>query len=168
MSDSYTYTQTETFNVTHAKHISSKVATDLLRFTRFYGDPTMEYIDKYEIELTAYLMAGYLECAIYGYMRNGKWVEALRYHVLADGTLMDDDDPGKVYPKSDVPQVFTSYILLNSRWNKLSDEERSAFEANLPINRSSGSEPVLESGYWSHSQSYSAGGRGIGRSTIIH
>ena len=39
MSSNYTTTTTisDTFTITHAKHIASKVATDLLRFQRFYG-----------------------------------------------------------------------------------------------------------------------------------
>lgn len=168
MSDSYTLTATETFTVTHAKYIAAKVSTDLLRFTRFYRNPTVQEINDYEVELVALLKAGYIDRVIYGFHRDGKWVEALQYHVLPDGSLMGDDDPGKIRPGTDVPgESFTSQLWRNSRWHALSQAQQEAFYATIPIKRVSGTEMPLEKGHWSHGLSYSAGGRGIGRSTII-
>ena len=167
MSESYTYNTTETFNITHAKAIAAKVATDLLRFTRFYRNPTLEAINRYEIELTALLKAGYLDNVVYGFQREGKWVEALRYHALPDGTLVADDDPGKIRPGTEVPgESFTSFLTKNDRWNKLTSAEQAAFEASLPFKRVGMATPSIQNGYWSHDRNYTAGGRGIGRSTI--
>jgi hypothetical protein len=168
MSTSYTLNQTETFTLVHAKHIAAKVAADLLRFTRFYRKPTIEQIDMYELELVALLKAGYLDRVTYGFKREGKWVEALRYHALPDGTLVSDDDPGKIRPGSDVPdESFGSYLVKSKQWDNLSQSDKEAFLATLPINRGGADEPVIENGFWSHGQNYSAGGRGLGRSTII-
>jgi hypothetical protein len=168
MSTSYTFSESETFTLTHAKHIAAKVATDLMRFTRFYSKPTLEAINKYEIELTALLKDGYLESVVYGFKRDGKWVEALRYHALPDGTLVADDDPGKIRPGTDVPgESFGSYLVKNKRWDSLTAAQQQAFNAALPFGRESAVEPTIENGVWSHGQNYSAGGRGIGRSTII-
>jgi hypothetical protein len=168
MSASYTYNATETFNVTHAKHIAAKVAADLMRFNRFYNNPTIEHVNQYEAELTAHLKAGVLDNVTYGFMRDGKWVEALRYHALSDGTLVQDDDPGKIRPGIDVSNAtFWSFLVKNSRWNSLTPAERSEFNAASPIARVDANEPTIQNGYWSHGQNYSAGGRGIGRSTIM-
>jgi hypothetical protein len=168
MIDSYTYNSTETFTIAHAKHIAAKMATDLLRFTRFYRNPSLDAINKYEIELVALLKAGYLDKVTYGFKRDGKWVEALRYHALPDGTLVADDDPGKIRPGTDVPgESFSSYLTKNSRWDGLSPAEKEAFEASLPFKRVNAAEPPVHNGYWSHDRNYSAGGRGIGRSIII-
>jgi hypothetical protein len=168
MADSYTYSATETFTITHAKYIAAKVSTDLLRFTRFYHNPTVQLINDYEAELVALLKEGYLEKIIYGFHRGGKWVEALRYHVLPDGTLMSDDDPGKIRPGTDVPgEFFTSHLWRNKKWDDLTLAQQEAFYAPLPIKRVSSPEMPLESGYWSYGLSYSAGGRGLGRSTIV-
>ena len=43
---SYTRTGTfsDTFTITHARQIASKVATDLLRFQRFYSFPSDHWI----------------------------------------------------------------------------------------------------------------------------
>lgn len=163
-----TSTTTTTFTLTHAKHIAAKVATDLMRFTRFYRNPSVEEINNYEIELTALLKGGYLDKVIYGFHRNGKWVEALMYHAAPDGTLVGDDDPGKIRPGTDVPgESFTSHLWRNARWYALSDAEKEAFYRDLPIKRSPSAVMELESGYWSTGLSYSAGGRGVTRSTIV-
>jgi hypothetical protein len=168
MSYSFTDSETETFTLTHAKYIAAKVATDLMRFTRFYKNPSIADINKYEEELTALLKGGYLDKVIYGFYRNGRWVEALMYQAMPDGTLASDDDPGKIRPGTDVPgESFTSHLWKNSKWNALSQDEKDRFYANLPIKRSSAPEMPLESGYWSSGLNYSAGGRGINRSTIV-
>lgn len=168
MTDSYTFNETESFTVTHARHIAAKVATDLLRFTRFYKKPTVEEINEYETELTALLQKGYLDKVIYGFHRNGKWVEGLMYKALPDGTLVADDDPGKIRPGTDVPgESFTSHLWRNENWNKLSAADQEAFYAPLPIKRVSSPNMPLENGYWANDLNYSAAKHGISRSTII-
>jgi len=168
MSNSYTTTTSETFTITHAKHIAAKVATDLMRFTRFYQNPSVQDINNYEAELVALLKGGYLDKVIYGFHRNGKWVEALQYHALPDGTLVGDDDPGKIRPGTDVPgESFTSHLWRNVRWDNLSEAEKQAFYARIPISRTSANSMPLESGYWSSGLNYSAGGRGLTRSVIV-
>lgn len=162
-----TYTQTESFTVTHAQHIASNVATDLLRLQRFYGSPTNEQINEYEEELVALLKDHYLKDVIYGFKRNGSWVEALRYHALHGGSL-SNDDPGRILPGVDVSDAhFGSFLNYSSRWHALSAEVKASFYSALTLSRGHGQEPGLESGTWSTDLTYSAGGQGIGRSTII-
>lgn len=69
MSDSYSYTESRTFTVTHARHMAAKVATDLKRMQRFYGKPSDENIADYESEATEMLRAGYLDTVTYGFKR---------------------------------------------------------------------------------------------------
>ena len=38
--NSYTVSQTNTFTVTHARHMAAKVAADLKRMQRLYGQPS--------------------------------------------------------------------------------------------------------------------------------
>lgn len=170
MSTSYTYTAAETFTVTHARYIAAKVAADLSRFRRFYGSPSEQQINNFETELTELLKDDYLDSVTYGFKRNDtdNWVEALRYYALPGGTLIGDDDPGKIKPGVDLSNThFSSYLIRNKRWHNLTQSQRDAFEARLPIKRVGAIEPQLESGMWSHGHIYSSGGRGIGRSTII-
>lgn len=97
---SYTVAETQTFSVTHARHMAAKVATDLRRMQRFYGYPSDADIEAYEEELVAFLKAGYLGEVSYGFQKNNNWIEpTLQYtagDLLGSGT---DDDPGKSVQK---------------------------------------------------------------------
>jgi hypothetical protein len=147
--------------------MAAKVATDLLRFQRFYGRPSNDDINAYEAEMVALLKEDYLRAVTYGFKRNGKWFEALRYRALSGGVLVADDDPGKLRPDADVSGCsFSSYLEYNERLLALADAERQRFLKTLPIQRVTMAEPGIESGYWSEDRSYSAGGRGISRSVI--
>ena len=98
MSYSYTISETTTFTITHARHIAAKVATDLKRMQRFYGNPSDTRISDYETEVIALLKAGYLGTVAYGFRRNDNWIEpTLKYTAqeLAEGSA-SDDDPGQI------------------------------------------------------------------------
>ena len=168
MSSSYSISTTETFTIVHARYIASKVATDLMRFKRFYNSPPDEWINNYEAELIHLLKHDVVENVIYGFKREEKWTEAtIRYTVLPDGTISTNDDPGKIRPGLDIVNAsFTSLLTYNSKWLRLSSLEQAAIKNGCPIQRSTGSAPMLEVGYWADDLSYSAGGRGLGRSTI--
>lgn len=168
MSLSYTTTDTETFTVAHARYIASKVATDLLRFQRFYLSPTDEWIDKYEAELAVLLKYDVVANVVYGFQRGGKWTEAaVRYTALPGGKLQSDDDPGKIRPNLDIAGAsFTSFICYNANWDRLNAQQQAAIERECPFQRTSGSAPPLEAGYWADDLHYSAGGRGLGRASV--
>jgi hypothetical protein len=168
MSDSYTYTESVTFTVTHARHMAAKVATDLKRMQRFYGKPTDERIAHYEAEATEMLRAGYLDTVTYGFKRDGNWIEpTLRYKArdLA-GASANDDDPGKIRPGADISGAsFYSYMTYTAAWDCLSQAERNAFEATLPFARDGAAEPGV-CGYLSNDRTYSSGGRALDRATV--
>ena len=167
MSSSYTDTTTESFTILHARYLASKVATDLQKFHRFYnGQPTLEWIEKYEKELAVLLKYKAISSVIYGFKRNGKWTEAaVQYTVMADGTLVSNDDPGKIRPGLDVAGAnFTSF--LHWKTAHLSAEESVAMEKEMPFSRNTTEAPQLEAGYWANDLNYAAGGRGLGRATV--
>lgn len=169
MSATYSYSQSETFTITHARHIAAKVATDLLRFQRFHGKPATDMIDAYEEELIALLKEDYLDTVTYGYRRDGRWVAgaALRYQATDGGGLIADDDPGRIRPDADISGAhFYSFLTYNSRWWALSERQKQSFKEGLPFQRGSGSEPGVENGYWTTDRTYAAGGRGVSRSII--
>ncbi len=168
MSLSYTIADTETFTIAHARYIASKVATDLLRFQRFYFSPSGAWIDSYEGELAVLLKYDVVANVVYGFQRNGKWTEAaVRYTAQPGGTLLADDDPGKIRPGLDtVGASFTSFLSYNANWNKLTAQQQGLIEGECPFQRSTGAAPPLEVGYWANDLGYSAGGRGLGRATV--
>jgi hypothetical protein len=66
MTDSYTISDSESFTVTHARHLAAKVATDLKRMQRLYGSPSDISIADHEAEIIEFMKAGYLGTVWYG------------------------------------------------------------------------------------------------------
>lgn len=168
MSYSETVTETTTFTVTHARHMAAKVAADLKRMQRFYGDPSDSEIASYEAEVVELLKAGYLGTVTFGFRRGNDFIEpALRYTArdLA-GAAANDDDPGRVRPGADVSgATFYNYLTYSSAWNGLTSDERDAFKRRMPFYRGNASEPGV-SGYLESDRSYSAGGRALDRASV--
>jgi hypothetical protein len=118
MSYSYSFTESMTFTVTHARHMAAKVATDLKRMQRFYGKPSDGSIADYETEATEMLRAGYLDTVTYGFKKDGKWIEPTLRYTARDlaGAPANDDDPGKIRPGADVGGAsFYSYMTYTGR-----------------------------------------------------
>lgn len=168
MTYSHTVSQTETFNVTHARHLAAKLATDLKRMQRFYGEPSDDWIDAYQTEATELLRVGHLGTAWYGFRRDGRWVRpTLRYTAqdLAGGTAADQD-PGRVLPGADVRGAsFYSYLTYGAAWSLASAEELAALAARLPFHRTPAPAPGT-SGHFVADRYYSSGGRALNRSSL--
>lgn len=168
MSTSFTYSNTQTFTLTHAKYLASKVATDLKRMQRLYGSPSDFLIDFFEKELTALLKGGYLDNVIYGFKKDDKWIEpTLRYtsQELSSSTGTDDD-PGKIRAGANITNAdFYSYLIYNQKWNSLSQSEKESIQSDLPFTRGNADAPRV-SGYFSSDKSYSSGGRSLERTSL--
>lgn len=168
MSYSFTYSQTQTFTATHAKHISSKVAADLKRVQRFYGMPSDNDINDYETELIELLKKGYLCTVSYGFKRGDKWIEPTLRYTARDlaGMTGSDDDPGRITAGADVSGAsFYSFLTYSSAWDQLSQSEKDNFKKGLPYQRGYASEPLIN-GYLSQDKTYSSGGRALDRSIV--
>lgn len=167
MTYSYTYSETRTFTITHAKHIAAKVSTDLKRLQRFYGKPSDIAIADYESEIIALLKSGYLETVTYGFRQNGNWIEPTLIYTareLADG--ITNDDPGRIRPGAKIDGAsFYSYLTHSTAWHNLSQSEKDKFEMDLPFQRNGAPEPALL-GYLSEDRTYSAGGRALYRASL--
>ena len=168
MSYSYTIAETTTFALSHARHIGAKVATDLKRMQRFYGEPSDSDIADYETEVTELLRAGYIGTVIYGFRRNALWiVPTLRYTArdLA-GASANDDDPGSIRPRENIEDAsFGSYLTYSESWNSLTSTQQEEFKQMLPVKRVGAPEPDMD-GYWSDDRTYSSGGRALDRKSL--
>lgn len=165
---SYTYTESTTFTITHARHIAAKIATDLKRIQRLYGRPSDREIVDYEAEAIAMMKAGYLSSVTYGFKRDGSWIEPTLKYAARDlaGGAANDDDPGRIRPGKDVSGAsFTSFLTYTDAFWNLSPAERDSFKGNLPFQRSSGTEPPIN-GYLQSDRTYSSGGRALDRSSV--
>jgi hypothetical protein len=168
MTDSFTLTESQTFTITHARHMAAKVATDLKRMQRLYGSPSDTHIAELESEITEFLKEGYLGTVTYGYRRDANWIEpALRYTAreLA-GSAANDDDPGRVRPGANVTgAAFHSYMSYSVAWTVLPDTDKDAFRKRLPFTRTGAPEPGVN-GYLSEDRTYSSGGRALNRASV--
>lgn len=168
MSNSFTVSESQTFTVTHAKYLASKVATDLKRMQRFYNYPTDSSIATYETEIIELLKMGYLDTVTYGFKKDDKWIEpTLRYNAKdLSGMTSSDDDPGRVSPGANVVGAsFCSYLKYSRAWDKLTSEERDTFTKSLPLQRVGADEPGIN-GYLSSDKTYSSGGKSLERSIV--
>ncbi len=168
MTQSYTITESRTFTVTHARHMAAKVAADLKRMQRFYGEPSDSDTAEYEEEVTSLIRDGYLGVVWYGYKRDGEWIEpTLRYtaHELADQPA-PNDDPGKVRPSKDTTgATFYSFLEYSGAWSNLTQSEQEQYKANLPFQRVNGSTSSVH-GYLENDRVYSSGGRSLNRASV--
>lgn len=168
MTASFTTTTSNTFTLTDAKNLASKIATDLKRLQRLYGGITDTRISEFEAESTALVRAGYLGTVTFGFRRSGNWITpTLRYEArdLA-GMLATDDDPGKIRPNADISGAeFHSYLTYSAAWDALTFNSQDAFKKTLPFYRTGAAAPGLV-GYFSNDRSYSSGGRALDRSSL--
>lgn len=169
---SYTISESQTFTVTNARYIASKVVTDLMRLQRFYAHgsncPSDSRIAEFETEITELLKKGYLGTVTYGFKKDENWIEpTLRYTAKdLDEITASDDDPGRVRPGANIDGAsFHSYLTRSQAWHNLTQAERDNFENTLPFKRTVAAEPGI-SGYLSNDKTYSSGGRSLERSTV--
>jgi hypothetical protein len=168
MSYSYTSSETQTFTLTHAKYLASKVETDLKRIQRLYQRPSDQTIADYVSELIEYLRKGYLSEVIYGFQKDDKWIEPTLRYTARDlaGMISGDDDPGKIKPNADVlGAYFTSYLTHNSEYSRLSEAEKNNFKGTLPFQRAGAPAPGVN-GYYISDKVYTSGGRSLDRSSV--
>lgn len=168
MSQSWSSSETTTFTATHAKHIAAKVHTDLKRMQRFYGGPTDEAIERYEVELIEFLKAGYLGTITYGFRRDDQWIEPTIRYAARDlmGNEGQDDDPGRIRAGANIQDAtFHSYLTYSPAWDRLLDAARESFNQRLPFQRVGAPEPGVD-GQMTRDHVYSSGGRALDRSTL--
>ena len=161
------YTTTATFTITHARHLSSKVAADMHLCAQYYGMPPEKSIRDFAEELAQYINEGYVEEYEFGYEKNNRRVVSWRYRVDENGVLTADDRSGKVVPYVDVTgATFFNYMTRNSRYFQLTPAQRTRFKEGLPVQRTESAPPSDGSGYWTTDRNYYSGGRGLNRQTF--
>jgi len=162
-----TRSATESFTMTNAKVLASRVTADMRRCQQNYGRPTDTEINDYGTELAFMLRDKYLANYEFGYERDGKRIVSF-YYVVKDGELTDANDrPGKIVSGVDITGAsFFNFMDYTSAWWQQSDENRKAYRNALPIRRTPGSPPADGAGYWVNDRVYSSGGVSLDRRTF--
>ena len=159
-----TYTTSETFTLTHAKYLASKVAADLLQMQMFYGSPTNEKINQYISELTTLLVHGYLDSVDYGFRKDNKWVVQTNYSVKNGSISTTDDRSGSIYPGADVSgATWGSYLRKSSKYYLQGQTEKDRIETLMPFSRGDQDEPGFQPGRFVSDKYYYNGGVGLER-----
>ncbi len=166
MSFTMTRSVTETFSLTSAKYLASKVTADMRRCSQTHGQPSESKINDYGTELALLLKDGYIEDYEFGFEKEGKRVLSFYYKVAEGQLVASDDRPGKIYNGSVSGSDFFNFIHRSAKWWSLSQTERDAFNNLSPIIRSSGSPPVDGNGYWVSDLSYTKDGVALQRKTF--
>jgi hypothetical protein len=159
----------ETFTRTHARHIASKVITDLYQCSQVYRSPDADRIPDYESELVEMLLGGFVDEYEFGFKKDGKRVVCWQYRVNAYGELVggNDDHAGGVYGRANTTGAsYYNFMTYSDEWSELSDSARSQVEARLPFIRGDGSLPGDGAGYWVTDRTYSNGGVSVNRRTF--
>lgn len=159
-----TYTTSETFTLTHAKYLASKVASDLLQMQAFYGSPSNERINQYIDELATLLVHGYLESVDYGFRKDNNWVIQTSYSVKNGSISTTDDRSGSIYPGADVSgATWGSYLRKSSNYYHQAQSEKDRIEALMPFSRDNQDEPGYQPGRFVSDKYYYNGGVGLER-----
>jgi Bacterial HORMA domain family 1 len=168
MTTSFTFSESASFTITHARHMAAKVATDLKRMQRLYGAPSDARIIDFEAEVVALLKAGYLGTITYGFRRDDAWINPTLRYTAQDlaGAAANDDDPGRVRPGADITNAsFYSYLTYSASWNDLTYDQQAAFKATSPVQREGAPAPGVN-GYFTSDKVYSAGGIALNRASL--
>lgn len=160
----YSYTRSSTFTRTNVEYLASKLAADLRQMQLFYGRPPDIEINQYIQEAIILLLGGWLKSVSYGYKRNGNWVIALKYETQFGVIKPIDDDSGRVIPGIDISgAVWYSFLLKTHAYSLLPQSKKNEIEQLIPIKRTYGTEPRLNTGDWRNDKYYSAGGGALQR-----
>lgn len=164
MMSSYSYN--ETFTITNAKYLSSKVASDLKRIQRYYGKPSDQQISDFEKEITILLKGGFLSTVTFGFKKNGLFIKPTLHYTASDLSALGDDDPGRVPINEDVTgAVFSSFLVKNEKFALVSDTEKEKIENEIPVKRVTAANPSF-SGVLTSDKNYLSNGVSLNRSTL--
>ena len=113
------------------------------------------------------LALDYMDTLEIGYGRDGRRVLSLKYKSRRDGTLVEDDNAGRVPRGVDITGCDKiNFLMFNEKWADLTPAAREAVEAQLPYTRNEAPAPVDGAGYWTHDRTYSSNGGGTERSVF--
>jgi hypothetical protein len=167
MSFTMTRTASESFTLTHAKYLASKVTADMLRCQQNYGRPVQGDINNYGTELALLLRDGYVAAYEFGFSQDDQRLLSWHYIVDSSGVSSTDDRPGRIVSGVAVASAtWFNQLTFSSAWFALPQAERDRIRGGLPIQRVTKDGPQDGLGYWTSDLSYSASGISLGRRTF--
>ena len=164
-----TRTVVETFTLTNAKQLASRVTADMRRCQQLYGEPSDARINDYGTELAILLRDGYVSTYEFGYVRAGDEERVLtwRYTVDSSGNLTANDRPGRILAGVNINGCTLRNMLCHStKWALLTAAQQTTIEQGLPFQRTVQSDYKSSLGTWQSDLCYSSGGVAMPRQTF--
>jgi Bacterial HORMA domain family 1 len=164
-----TGTRTATFTITDARYVGAKVGADLRLLNDLYGQPGLALVDDFVEEAALLLRDGYLGTVSYGFRDESAdaWKLRLRY-TAAKGGYLNNDRPGNLPVASAVTgYAFCSHLTYSASFGALAFTQQAAVRDALPIQRATGSEPVIGLGSNQCGHGYGRNGAGVNREVFM-
>lgn len=162
-------TITQTFTHTHAKHLASKVVSDLYQCHCYYDQPSETSILEYQEELVVMLAHGFVSAYEFGFEQNERRVVCWQYTVNSCGDLVGgaDDFSGGIYARADISRSrYFNFMTYSQSWADLASSDQSAVLAQHVVRRDTGNLPLDGYGYWETDRTYGSGGVLLERRTF--
>lgn len=162
-----TRTVSESWTLTNAKYLASKVTTDMWRCRQNYGLPTEAEINDYGTELALRLRDGFVSQYEFGFKIENERLLSWRYTVANGDLTATDDRPGKIPSGVDISRAhFFNYLTHSEKWSNLPEDEREKWEAFYPFRRRPSAGPQDGCGSWQRDLQYSSTGVLLTRETF--
>jgi hypothetical protein len=162
MADSYT--NSESFTVTHARKLAAKVTADMYNCYQHYGSPPPGDIDRFNQELVVMLSNKYVSVYEFGFQTaEEKRVVSWRYTVTVTGDLEGGKSGGLLATADISNAAWFNQRTCNSNWTALTPAEQETINALHEISRVTKSGPTDGNGHWTITRTYGAGGVSIVR-----
>jgi hypothetical protein len=162
MADSYT--NSESFTVTHARRLAAKVTADMYNCCQHYGSPSPDDRDRFTQELVVMLSNKYVSVYEFGFQTaEEKRVVSWRYTVTVAGDLEGGKSGGLLATADISNATWFNQLTCNSNWFALNLAEQQKIRELHGVNRVNGSGPTDGEGHWTTTRTYGAGGVSIVR-----
>lgn len=157
--------RTATFTITDARYIGAKIGTDLRLLNNLYGRPSLADIADYTEEAALLIKDGYLNTVAFGFRDEDVWKLRLRYTATLGGELRDDP-PGRLPEPAHVAGLtFYSFLTYSQKFLQLPSSSQSAVKLELPVIRTTATEPGIGTGSHASGHGYGRNGAGVTRDT---
>lgn len=122
-----TGTASESFTLTHAKYLASKVTTDMLRCQQLYYQPSSTDINNYGTELALLMRDGYVCEYEFGFQIGDRRLLSWHYTVRNSELNATNDRPGGLPAGVTLAGAsFFNQLTYSSKWSLLPETEKSA------------------------------------------
>jgi len=154
-----TLTRNATVSHTDAKHVKSKIHSDLRQLRILYGGFSQEFETETADDLYQWIYRGHAAQVELAYADASTHERrfALRYRVNRDGSLGADDDPGGIPFHQVAGAVLHVQVTGTSEWQAKSAAEKQKFYDTLSGNWGPGTALKDGNGHWTEDRTYSSG-----------